>query len=123
MAVKRTLYQRKVDVDMLNAVKSIRADVSSASPSSEQSNSTKTNSNRSIRGNPPEDQFASVDLFVKKCRQDIWKLNFNQNIKYSTQRGFDGLCCTPVTLPIETDETRLISYRQYNTHMLYANIL
>ena len=37
MAVKRTLYQRKVDVDMLNAVKSVLADVLSVSPSSEQS--------------------------------------------------------------------------------------
>ena len=33
--VKRTMYQRKVDVDMLNAVKSVLADVSSVSPSSE----------------------------------------------------------------------------------------
>ena len=33
----RTMYQRKVDVDMLNAVKSVLADVSSVSPSSEQS--------------------------------------------------------------------------------------
>ena len=32
------MYQRKVDVGMLNAVKSMLADVSSASPSSEQSN-------------------------------------------------------------------------------------
>ena len=31
------MYQRKVDVDMLNAVKSVLADVSSVSPSSEQS--------------------------------------------------------------------------------------
>ena len=30
------MYQRKVDVDMLNAVKSVLADVSSVSPSSEQ---------------------------------------------------------------------------------------
>ena len=30
------MYQRKVDVDMLNAVKSKLADVSSVSPSSEQ---------------------------------------------------------------------------------------
>ena len=30
------MYQRKVDVDMLNAVKSVLADVSSNSPSSEQ---------------------------------------------------------------------------------------
>ena len=34
VAVKRTMYQRKVDVDMLNAVKSVLADVSSVSPSS-----------------------------------------------------------------------------------------
>ena len=32
----RTMYQRKVDVDMLKAVKSVLADVSSVSPSSEQ---------------------------------------------------------------------------------------
>ena len=36
VAVKRTMYQRKVDVDMLNTVKSVLADVSSVSPSSEQ---------------------------------------------------------------------------------------
>ena len=36
---------------------------------------------------PPEGQFASVDLFVKKCRQDIRKLNFNHNIKYSNLTG------------------------------------
>ena len=35
MAVKRTMYQRKVDVDMLNAVKSVLADISSVSPLSE----------------------------------------------------------------------------------------
>ena len=34
--VKRTIYQCKVDVDMLNAEKSVLADVSSVSPSSEQ---------------------------------------------------------------------------------------
>ena len=37
MAVRCTMYQRKVDVDMLNAVKSVLADISSVSPSSEQS--------------------------------------------------------------------------------------
>ena len=37
MAVKRTMYQRKVDVDTLNAVKSVLAEVSSVSSSSEQS--------------------------------------------------------------------------------------
>ena len=38
VAVRRTMYQRKVDVDMLNAVKNVLADVSpsSLSPSSEQ---------------------------------------------------------------------------------------
>ena len=36
VAVKHTMYQLKVDVDMLNAVKSVLADVSSVSPSSEQ---------------------------------------------------------------------------------------
>ena len=36
MAVKRTMYQRKVDVDMLNAARSVLADVLSVRPSSEQ---------------------------------------------------------------------------------------
>ena len=36
MAVKHALYQHKVDVDMLNAVKGVLADISSISPSSEQ---------------------------------------------------------------------------------------
>ena len=36
MTVKRTMYQRKVNVDMPNAVKSVLADVLSVSPSSEQ---------------------------------------------------------------------------------------
>ena len=36
VTVTHRLYQRKVDVDMLNAVKSVLADVSSVSPSSEQ---------------------------------------------------------------------------------------
>ena len=37
VVVKRTMYQRKVDEDMLNTVKSVLADISSVSPSSEQS--------------------------------------------------------------------------------------
>ena len=37
VAVKRRMYQRKIDVDMLDAVKSVLANVSSVSPSSEQS--------------------------------------------------------------------------------------
>ena len=32
MVIKRTMYQHKVDVDMLNAVKSVLADVLSVSP-------------------------------------------------------------------------------------------
>ena len=36
MAEKRTMYQRKVDVDMLNVVKSALADISSISPLSEE---------------------------------------------------------------------------------------
>ena len=36
VAVKHTMYQRKVDVDMLNAVKSVLTDVLSFRPSSEQ---------------------------------------------------------------------------------------
>ena len=37
-----TMYQCKVDVDMLNAVKSVLADVSSVSPSSEQGSSIRS---------------------------------------------------------------------------------
>ena len=37
VAVKRRMYQHKVGVDMLNAVKSVLTDVLSVSPSSEQS--------------------------------------------------------------------------------------
>ena len=33
----RTMYQRKVDVDMLDTIKSVLADISSISPPSEQS--------------------------------------------------------------------------------------
>ena len=32
---------------------------------------------------PPEGQFASLDFFIKKCRHDINKLNFNCNTKFS----------------------------------------
>ena len=32
---------------------------------------------------PLDGQFTSVDLFVKKCRVDIQKLNFNKNLKFS----------------------------------------
>ena len=32
---------------------------------------------------PPDGQFTSVDLFVKKCRVDIQKLNFNKSLKFS----------------------------------------
>ena len=43
VTLKYTMYQRKVDMDMQNAVKSMLADVSSVNPSSEQ---TKTSSLR-----------------------------------------------------------------------------
>ena len=39
-SMKHTMYQRKVDEDMLNAVKSVLADISSVSPSSEQMEQT-----------------------------------------------------------------------------------
>ena len=45
VAVKRTMYQLKVDVDMLNAVKSVLADVSNVSPSSEQRLTLETSAN------------------------------------------------------------------------------
>ena len=32
---------------------------------------------------PPDGQFTSVDLFVKKCRVDIQKLSFNKSLKFS----------------------------------------
>ena len=32
---------------------------------------------------PPEGEFGSVDLFIRKCRHDIRKLNFSQTIKFS----------------------------------------
>ena len=32
---------------------------------------------------PSDGQFTSVDLFVKKCRVDIQKLNFNKSLKFS----------------------------------------
>ena len=32
---------------------------------------------------PPDGQFTSVDLFVKKCRVDIQKLNLNKSLKFS----------------------------------------
>ena len=32
---------------------------------------------------PPEGQFASLDFFIKKCRHDINKLNFNRSTKFS----------------------------------------
>ena len=53
MVVKRTVYQRKVDVDMLYAVKSVLTDVSSFSPSSEQlreNSCSSGNSNSSDEG-------------------------------------------------------------------------
>ena len=45
----------------------------------------KTNSNPSPNANltPPEGKFGSVDLFIRKCRHDIRKLNFSQTIKFS----------------------------------------
>ena len=50
-------------------------------------NLKETNSNRSNRRRsnwtPPDGQFTSVDLFVKKCRVDIQKLNFNKSLKFS----------------------------------------
>ena len=52
MAVKRTMYQRKVDVDMLNAVRSVLADVSGVSPSSEQRDYGLGESLYRMRANP-----------------------------------------------------------------------
>ena len=38
---------------------------------------------RKSKWTPPEGQFASLDFFIKKCRHDINKLNFNHNTKFS----------------------------------------
>ena len=38
---------------------------------------------RKSKWTPPEGQFASLDFFIKKCRHDINKLNFNRNTKFS----------------------------------------
>ena len=38
---------------------------------------------RKSKWTPPEGQFASLDFFVKKCRRDIQKLNFNYSTKLS----------------------------------------
>ena len=43
-------YQRKVDVDMLNAVKSVLADISSISPSSEQRANARNISQHTLYG-------------------------------------------------------------------------
>ena len=34
---------------------------------------------------PSEGQFASLDFYIKKCRHDINKLNFNRNTKFSSE--------------------------------------
>ena len=38
---------------------------------------------RKSKWTPPEGQFASIDFFIKKCRHEIRKLNFNRNTKFS----------------------------------------
>ena len=37
---------------------------------------------RKSKWTPTEGQFASLDFFIKKCRHDINKLNFNRNTKF-----------------------------------------
>ena len=37
---------------------------------------------RKSKWTPQEGQFASLDFFIKKCRHDINKLNFNRNAKF-----------------------------------------
>ena len=32
---------------------------------------------------PPDNQFASVDLFIEKCRNDVNKINFDQKLRHS----------------------------------------
>ena len=39
---------------------------------------------RKSKWTPPEDKFASLDFFIKKCPHDIYKLKFNRNTKFST---------------------------------------
>ena len=38
---------------------------------------------RKSKWTPPEGQFTPLDFFIKKCRHDIDKLNFNRNTKFS----------------------------------------
>ena len=38
---------------------------------------------RKSKWTPPEGQFASLDVFIKKCRHDIHKLKFNCDTKFS----------------------------------------
>ena len=40
------------------------------------------NKNKSV-WTPPENQFASVDLFIDKCRNDVNKINFDNKLRYS----------------------------------------
>ena len=38
---------------------------------------------RKSKWTPPGDQFVSLDFFIKKCQNDINKLKFNRNTKFS----------------------------------------
>ena len=61
------MYQRKVDVDMLNAVKSVLADVSSVSPSSEQANVRKVSSLR--HSAYPHQPYVDTLYVLPPCRR------------------------------------------------------
>ena len=57
------MYQRKVDVDMLNAVKSVLADVSSVSPLSDEGLILKNISQHTLYGV----QHIHINLTLKHC--------------------------------------------------------
>ena len=62
------MYQHKVDVDMLNAVKSMLADVSSVSPSSEQRNV----SQHTLYGVQHIHIVLFLNIYSTSCQQDNW---------------------------------------------------
>ena len=81
------MYQRKVDVDMLNAVKSVLADVSSVSPSSEQSYvSLRYNGkqwNTSPRAKQSSDEGLTLDTSANTLtgHADLWATTITTSLR------------------------------------------
>ena len=73
---------------------------------------------------PPEGQFASLDLFINKCRHDLSNTNFNRNLSYSNLSSIASALAVilPSSLPIKvvlSSYGALISTRK----KLYGNFL